>query len=121
MVAMTMAGIMTTAAIHCRVSTGQEDANNQLDVLKAWASQRGFRVVDIYAETESAWRDGHHRQLALLVEDARRGRFRVVLVWALDRLNRLGALSILSLVHRLSDYGVRVLSHQESWTEAPGE
>lgn len=111
----------TRAAIYCRVSTSQQDANNQLDVLKAWANQRAFEVVEVYAETESAWRDGHQRELARLVGDARKGRFKVVLVWALDRLSRLGALSILSLIHRLSGYGVKVLSHQESWTEAPGD
>ncbi len=71
---------MTTAAIYCRVSTSQQDANNQLDILKARATQRGFRVVEIYAETESAWRDGHQRELARLVGDARKGRFKVVLV-----------------------------------------
>ena len=46
---------------------------------------------------------------------------RLVLVWSLDRLSREGALAILSLVQRLSVCGVRVLSYQESWTEAPGE
>jgi putative DNA-invertase from lambdoid prophage Rac len=45
----------------------------------------------------------------------------VVLVWALDRLSREGAHAVLSLIHRLNLYGVRVLSYQESWTEAPGE
>jgi DNA invertase Pin-like site-specific DNA recombinase len=45
----------------------------------------------------------------------------MVLVWALDRLNREGALAILSLVQKLSTCGVKVLSYQESWTEAPGE
>ncbi|MFC1965104.1 recombinase family protein, partial [Chloroflexota bacterium] len=35
--------------------------------------------------------------------------------------SREGALAILSLVNRLSSYGVKVLSYQESWTEAPGE
>ena len=44
-----------------------------------------------------------------------------VLVWALDRLSREGALAIWSLVQKLSACGVKVLSYQESWTEAPGE
>ena len=44
-----------------------------------------------------------------------------MLVWALDRLSREGALAILSLVHRLSACGVNVLSYQENWTEALGE
>jgi putative DNA-invertase from lambdoid prophage Rac len=112
---------MTRTAIYARVSTGQQDADNQVAVLKEWARQRGFEVIAVYTETESAWRDGHQQELSRMVRDARKGRFRVVLVWALDRLSRLGALSILSLIHRLSGYGVKVLSHQESWTEAPGE
>jgi len=45
----------------------------------------------------------------------------VVLVWALDRLSREGAAAILNLVNILKVYGVRVISYQEPWTEAPGE
>jgi DNA invertase Pin-like site-specific DNA recombinase len=112
---------MARAVIYARVSTGQQDTENQIAVLKEWARQRGFEVIAVYTETESAWRDGHQQELARLVRDARMGRFRFVLVWALDRLSRLGALSILHLIHKLASYGVKVLSHQESWTEAPGE
>jgi DNA invertase Pin-like site-specific DNA recombinase len=112
---------MIRAVIYSRVSTSQQDAANQTAVLKEWARQRGFEVVAVYTETESAWRDGHQQELARLVRDARKGRFSIVLIWALDRLSRLGALSILSLIHKLANYGVKVLSHEESWTEAPGE
>jgi len=90
-------------------------------VLSEWAKQRGFEVVKFYEEEESAWKSGHQRVLAGLIDDARKRRFEAVLVWALDRLSREGALAILSLVHRLSTCGVKVLSYQESWTEAPGE
>ena len=61
------------------------------------------------------------RVLASLMADTRQRRFQAVLVWALDRLSREGALAILSLVNKLSSCGVKVLSYQESWTEAPGE
>ena len=107
--------------IYSRVSTGQQDTTNQSVVLSEWARQRGFEVVKVYEEEESAWRNGHHRELANLIADARRRRFQCVLVWALDRMSREGALAILSLVQKLSACGVRVLSYQESWTEAPGE
>lgn len=108
-------------AIYTRVSTPEQDIDNQLVVLKEWAAGRGFQVVEIYQEEESAWRRGHQRDLARLIRDARTGRFKIVLVWALDRLSREGSLAIMTLVHRLGRYGVRVLSYQESWTEAPGE
>ena len=110
-----------SAVIYSRVSTSKQDAENQTDVLQAWAKERGLEVVAVYAETETGWRHGHQQELARLVREARKGRFRFVLVWALDRLSRLGALSILSLIHKLASYGVKVLSHEESWTEAPGE
>jgi len=55
------------------------------------------------------------------LEDARKRRFDFVLVWALDRLSREGPLVILTLVNRLKICGVKVISYQESWTEAPGE
>lgn len=73
-----------------------------------------------YSEAESAWKAGHQNELAQLIRDARRRKFEVVLVWALDRLSREGPLAILSLVNRLNLYGVNVISYQESWTEAPG-
>ena len=107
--------------IYSRVSTGEQDTRNQSVVLTDWAIQRGYEVVKVYTEEESAWRNGHQRELAKLITDARRRKFQAVLVWALDRLSREGALAILSLVQKLSACGVKVLSYQESWTEAPGE
>jgi len=107
--------------IYCRVSTSEQELQNQLTVLTEWAEQRGFQVVQVYQEEESAWRAGHQRELARLVGDARKRKFRVVLVWALDRISREGSAAILGIVSKLSRSGVKVLSYQESWTEAPGE
>jgi DNA invertase Pin-like site-specific DNA recombinase len=109
------------AAIYCRVSTIEQDIENQLGVLTSWAEGRGFEVVEAYREEETAWRAGHQQELARLVRAARGNRFRIVLVWSLDRLSRQGPLAIMTLIDRLSKHGVRVISYQESWTEAPGE
>jgi len=78
-------------------------------------------VVSIYQEAESAWRSGHQEELAKLKNDARRRKFSVILVWALDRLSREGSAAILNLINSLKVYGIRVISYQEPWTEAPGE
>ncbi len=115
------AGEMTKASIYVRVSTGDQDTANQVLALTEWAKNRGYEVVAIYSEEESAWKTGHQRELARLLQDARKRKFDVMLVWALDRLSREGSLAILSLVHRLKTFGVKVISYQESWTEAPGE
>ncbi len=115
------AGVMTKASIYVRVSTGDQDTANQVLALTEWARKYGYEVVAIYSEEESAWKTGHQRELARLLQDARKRKFDVMLVWALDRLSREGSLAILSLVHRLKIFGVKVISYQESWTEAPGE
>ena len=109
------------AALYLRVSTTEQDTTNQLLTLEDYAKRRGFEVYRIYSEAETAWKNGHQAELAKLLDDAQRGKFQVVLVWALDRLSREGALAILSLVDRLKRHGVRVISVQEPWTEAPGE
>ena len=107
--------------IYARVSDDEQNTDNQINQLVSWAATREWDVTHIYKESESAWKGGHQHELAHLLDDARKGRFSIVLVWALDRLSREGALATLSLTNRLKQCGVRVLSHQESWTEAPGE
>ena len=72
--------------IYSRVSTGEQDTTNQTMVLFDWAKRRGFEVAGIYQEEESAWKAGHQRELARLLDDASKRRFDAVLVWALDRL-----------------------------------
>jgi len=111
------------AAIYARCSTQDQSTDNQVPVLEKWANDRGLLVHSVYIEHESAWKAGHQRELARLLSDCRNGRrkFDVVLVWALDRLSREGSAAILNIINTLGLYKVRVLSYQESWTEAPGQ
>jgi len=108
-------------ALYLRVSTGEQETQNQRLALENWATSRGLQIVRVYQEEESAWKAGHQRELARLLTDAQRRHFKAVVVWALDRLSREGALAILKLVERLGRSDVRVISYQEPWTEAPGE
>lgn len=45
---------MTKASIYVRVSTGDQDTANQELALTEWAKNRGYEVVAIYSEEESA-------------------------------------------------------------------
>lgn len=110
-----------TAVIYARVSTEKQDYSEQVVHLRGWGENRGYKMGEVYAETESAWKDGHQKELARLLADAHRGKFHIVLVWALDRVTRGGALAILQLIHGLKQYGVRVISYQEPWTDGPTE
>jgi putative DNA-invertase from lambdoid prophage Rac len=109
------------AALYLRVSTNEQDATNQLLALEGYAERHHLEIHHVYKESATAWKRGHQAQLSQLLEDARAGHFQLVLVWALYRLSREGPLAILRLVDRLKGYGVKVVSYQESWTEAPGD
>ena len=98
-----------------------QDTLNQVAQLREWAGRRGLEVVQVYEVEESAWKGAHQKALSRVLDDARRGKFNVLLVWALDRLSREGPLATLEIVHRLGEHGVQVLSYQESWTEVAGE
>ncbi|TRZ50588.1 MAG: recombinase family protein [Dehalococcoidia bacterium] len=112
---------MMKAVIYSRVSTDNQDNQNQVETLTRWAKDRGFNIVEVYQETDTAWKAGHQGELKRLLDGAYKAKFQYVLVWALDRLSREGAYRILSLVHRLKQFGVQLISFQEPWTEAPGE
>ncbi len=106
--------------IYLRVSTNDQNAMNQLPALTGWIAQRGYELVDTYAENESAWKAGHQKELARLFADLPRRKVDVCLVWALDRLTREGISKIFQMVSRFKAFGVQVISYQESWTEQSG-
>ena len=112
---------MEKIVIYTRVSTKEQTTENQLPELEKWVTDRGYELVEIYSENESAWHRGHQRELARLFDDLRRRKVDICLVWSLDRLSRQGVAAILNLVDRFKRHGVKVISFQESWTEAPGD
>ena len=108
------------AALYLRVSTNQQDEENQLAPLQKLAEARGWQIAGIYRENESAWRANHQPELARLLRDCAGREYDILLVFALDRLTRQGSASILNLVNTFAIYGCKVISYNESWTEAPG-
>ena len=108
------------AAIWTRVSTGEQDASNQLPAIHSYAEGRGLEIVQTYTVQESAWRGAHQTALSQVYAQARAGMFSVLLVWSLDRLSREGVAATLEIVNRLAQYKVKVWSIQEAWTEVGG-
>jgi DNA invertase Pin-like site-specific DNA recombinase len=106
------------AALYLRVSTTEQNVDNQLPALEAYANSRGWQIVETYRENESAWRAGHQRELARLLADIRGGKrkYDVLLIWALDRLSRQGIGPLLQLINSFEVYGCHVVSVNENWT-----
>jgi len=78
------------AAIYLRVSTDVQTTDNQRHELEAAAEARGWEVVALYADEGISGAKGRDNrpQLDLMLKDAVRRKFDVVMVWAVDRLGR---------------------------------
>jgi DNA invertase Pin-like site-specific DNA recombinase len=90
------------AAIYARVSTQDQTCDLQLRDLRAMASQRGLEITREYIDHGQSGAKVSRPALNDLLKDAKRGKFRVLLVWRLDRLGR----SLAHLVQLLEDFRV---------------
>jgi DNA invertase Pin-like site-specific DNA recombinase len=108
---------MTKCALYCRVSTDEQTTENQIPQLEKFANDRGWQIVKIYTENESAWKAGHQRELSNAIVAASNHQFDYLLIWALDRLTRQGISTIWGLVNTFEKYNVHVVSLQEKFLQ----
>jgi len=111
---------MAKVIIYLRVSTAEQTVENQLPVLQKWVTDRGYELVEVYSENESAWHSGHQRELARLFSDLHKRKVDICLVWALDRITREGPAKIFELINKFKRHGVQIMSYQETWSEQSG-
>ena len=108
-------------AIYARVSTEDQTTENQIRELEDWTKRRGWEIVTIYRENETAWKAGHQKEWARLKADAKMRNFDAVVVWALDRVTRQGVSYLFQQIQALHRYDVKLISMQEAWLESIGE
>jgi DNA invertase Pin-like site-specific DNA recombinase len=102
---------MKRAALYMRVSTLDQHPETQLYDLRQMAQQRGYQIVEEYTDRISgakAKRPG----LDVMMRDARRGRFEVVLVWASDRIAR-SVKHFLDVLDELNRLNIEFISFRE--------
>jgi DNA invertase Pin-like site-specific DNA recombinase len=103
------------AAVYLRVSTGDQTVENQRRELQAAAAQRGWTITASYADEGISGAKGRDRRPGLdaMLKDATRGKFDVVMCWAVDRMGR----SLADLVGTLQElHGAKVdlFLHQQA-------
>ena len=114
------------AAVWLRVSTDEQEHDNQVPDVQAFAAHHGYSIAKTYQLDDSAWKDDtggplYRATLAQALADAHAGKFKVLVVWALDRITRLGAEDALRLVRKFRERGVTLLSVQEPWLNGSPE
>ncbi len=99
------------AAIYARVSTVDQEPENQLQELRRYVQARGWTAVEYVDRGVSGAKD-RRPALDALVTDARRRRFDVVVCWRLDRLGR-NLRHLITLLDELQALGVAFVSLAE--------
>ena len=110
-----MASKSKRAALYLRVSTDGQTVDDQRLALEAVCDQRGWEVVEVYADNGVSGAKGRNQRPGLdaLLKDASRGRFNVVLAWALDRLGR-SLMDLLDTLSELDAVCVALVLHQQA-------
>src|SRR4029453_17667938 len=99
------------AAIYARVSTLDQEPENQLQELRRYVEVRGWPGVEYVDRGVSGAKD-RRPALDQLLADAKRRRFDVVVCWRLDRLGR-NLKHLITLLDDLQALGVAFVSLAE--------
>ena len=100
-----------TVAIYARVSTLEQNCEVQLQDLRRFAGQR-FAIYREYIDVGVSGAQRNRPELGMLMKDARKRLFDVVLVWKFDRFAR----SLKHLIESLDDFsslGIDFVSYTE--------
>jgi DNA invertase Pin-like site-specific DNA recombinase len=87
-------------AIYARVSTTDQDPENQLHELRDYIERTGATLVETYIDHGVSGAKDRRPELDRLMADARRRRFQAVVVWKFDRFAR----SVRHLVTALEEF-----------------
>lgn len=101
------------AAMLRRVSSRGQDEDNQMAPIKECIGKRGMHVGPDYHLKASASKGKHAGLIAQIIADAKAGLFDVLVIRAVDRLDRRGARYAWRIIGDLMDAGVPILSVAE--------
>jgi DNA invertase Pin-like site-specific DNA recombinase len=99
------------AAIYARVSTFDQEPENQLAEIRRYINARGWNAVE-YTDRGISGAKDKRPALDRLLTDARRRRFDVLVVWRLDRLGR-NLRHLITLLEELQALGIAFVSLNE--------
>ncbi len=97
------------AAVYARVSTVDQEPENQLQELRRYVRARSWAEAAEYVDHGVSGAKDRRPALDRLLRDARRGRIDVIAIWSLDRLGR-SLRHLVVLLDELRALGISLVS-----------
>ena len=107
-------------AIYIRVSTLDQaregySLDTQEKTLRKWCYERKYDIYDLYADKGISGKDIEHRpDMNRLLNDAKTGKFNIVLFWALSRFTR-SVSDLYSTMEKFQKWNVSMISYTEAF------
>ena len=108
------------AALYARVSTDEQNPENQLDRMRKMAAAMDCQIKFEYVDIASGG-DKNRPRFRELLAAADRFQFDIVIVWSLDRFSREGILETLAYIKRLGRAKIALKSVSEPWLDTRDE
>ena len=103
----------TRVAIYARVSTLDQSTDSQLLDLRRYVSERGWHSFREYCDNGISGTTDSRPALSQLMNDARKRRFDMVLVWRFDRFAR-STRHLINALEEFKNLGIDFVSYQEN-------
>ena len=102
-----------SVAIYCRVSTSVQSTESQLLDLRKYVSDRGWKIYGEFVDEGISGTKDSRPALDQLMDDAKKRRFDIVLVWRFDRFAR-STRHLINALEEFRNLGIDFVSFQEN-------
>ncbi len=99
--------------LYMRVSTRDQSCEMQLNDLERYSKERRFKVFRVYKDNGVSGTKESRPALSELMNDAKKRKFDVVLVWRFDRFAR-STKHLISALYEFRNLGIDFISYQEN-------
>ena len=100
-------------AIYARVSTKDQSVEMQLDDLERYSNERGLSIFNVYKDKGISGTKETRPAFSELMNDAKKLKFDIVLVWRFDRFVR-STKHLVTALYEFRNLGIDFISYQEN-------
>ncbi len=100
-------------ALYVRVSTKDQSVDMQLNDLERYSRERSFNVFKVYKDNGISGTTESRPALNELMNDAKKRKFDIVLVWLFDRFAR-STKHLVNALYEFRNLGIDFISYQEN-------
>ncbi len=99
--------------LYMRVSTKDQSCDMQLSDLERYSKERGFRIFKVYKDNGVSGTKDTRLGLSQLLDDAKKKKFYIVLVWRFDRFAR-STKHLVNALYEFRNLNIDFISYQEN-------